>query len=301
MENIEYSPVPGWEGFYEISKCGKVRSVGRIIPTKHGQRYLAPKILSVYVNGTGYPSVFFGKPGKTCNRTIHRLLAETFIPNPDDKPFINHKDSDRKNFSLDNLEWVTHKENILHAVKAGRIRIPTTGVGITQYSLSGEKIRDYVSISNAATITGIKKLVSYKFKTPVKLMGSLWLRSDLPIYIPTSRFKEKLVTKTFIGRVKEQTGVSAELCESAANVYADDYILKCVEWIHRFGPFETHPSPPTVPPTPAPQPERLFTLNEMRDAFESGQLYQQRMDGARGKKWPDMKTYFSETYNIDIQ
>ncbi len=66
-----------------------------------------------------YHSVVLVKNGKYKNKYIHRLIAENFIPNPENKPQINHKDGDKKNNSIDNLEWCTSKENIQHAHNSG--------------------------------------------------------------------------------------------------------------------------------------------------------------------------------------
>lgn len=109
MKNLtttNWVPVPGFEGFYEINPHGQVRSLyknfkGRII-SKHVCR--------------GYVTVKLTKEHKGSTRNIHRLLAEAFIPNPQNKPMVNHKDGNKLNYSLDNLEWVTRSENMKHAV-----------------------------------------------------------------------------------------------------------------------------------------------------------------------------------------
>lgn len=67
----------------------------------------------------GYPSVSLSYKGKAYYRRVHRILAELFIPNPENKPCVNHKDRNRANYSLDNLEWCTHSENAIHSVENG--------------------------------------------------------------------------------------------------------------------------------------------------------------------------------------
>lgn len=72
--------------------------------------------LTHFLNVDGYPVVYVRLDGKNCCKRVHRLLAEAFIPNPTNLPVVNHKDGNKENFSLDNLEWVTIKENCQHAV-----------------------------------------------------------------------------------------------------------------------------------------------------------------------------------------
>ena len=67
----------------------------------------------------GYRRVVLMKDGKTIDALVHRLIAQTFIPNPENKPEVNHKDGNKKNNSVFNLEWCTHKENVHHAMKTG--------------------------------------------------------------------------------------------------------------------------------------------------------------------------------------
>ena len=74
------------------------------------------KILKSFISKNGYKSITLGNKAKKENKgfTIHRLVAETFIPNPDNKPFVNHKDRNKLNNNVDNLEWVTERENFCH-------------------------------------------------------------------------------------------------------------------------------------------------------------------------------------------
>ena len=67
----------------------------------------------------GYRRVVLMKDGKQVNALVHRLIAQTFIPNPENKPYINHIDGDKTNNSVSNLEWCTQKENVHHAMKTG--------------------------------------------------------------------------------------------------------------------------------------------------------------------------------------
>lgn len=102
----------------------------------------------------GYPVVSLVKDGKSYLRTIHILLARTFIPNPENKPQVNHIDGDKLNFSLENLEWVTAKENNQHARRTGLHK--TDGdKPIKQIDCFGNIVCIYKSASEASRKTGI--------------------------------------------------------------------------------------------------------------------------------------------------
>lgn len=120
MEEI-WKDIPGYEGYYQVSNMGRVKSLDRVVYRGVNQ-YGTPiyqrvysKVLSLHTTGTGYYSIMLHKEGRTRRFLVHRLVAEAFIANPDGKPEINHKDGNRKNLVATNLEWCNQSENILHA------------------------------------------------------------------------------------------------------------------------------------------------------------------------------------------
>lgn len=108
MEEI-WKPVKGFEGYYEVSNLGRVRSIDRVVVdnVRNCERLLKGKILIQRDNSNGYKGVMFCKEHKLYNKYVHRLVAEAFIPNKDNLPQVNHKDEDKSNNRVDNLEWCT--------------------------------------------------------------------------------------------------------------------------------------------------------------------------------------------------
>ena len=111
-----WKDVVGYEGLYQVSNLGRVKSLPRYDTVG---RYHSGTILSDCDNGNGYRVVGFNVNGKQKMFTIHRLVATTFIPNLNNYGYVNHIDGDKSNNRVDNLEWCTASENMEHAVKLG--------------------------------------------------------------------------------------------------------------------------------------------------------------------------------------
>lgn len=107
-----WKDIKGYEGLYQVSNLGRVKSLGRNQTIGDKTTYFKEeKILIGSKNHKGYWYVGLYKDGKGKRKAIHRLVAEHFIPNPENKPCVNHKDEVKTNNCVDNLEWLTHKEN----------------------------------------------------------------------------------------------------------------------------------------------------------------------------------------------
>lgn len=121
----EWRPAAGWEGLYEVSNLGQVRSVRHVITvsrsnTRSFSYEIPEKLKKLSHNNTGYLTVALSRLGKTENVQVHVLVAQTFIPNPFQFNRVNHIDSNKHNNKVDNLEWCTVKGNNLHAVWNGK-------------------------------------------------------------------------------------------------------------------------------------------------------------------------------------
>lgn len=104
-----WKDVPGYEGTYKISNMGRVKSLN--YDGSMEARIMTP----YYVHK--YKRVRIFKDKKSISVGVHRLVAQAFIPNPDNKPFVNHIDGDQSNNRVDNLEWCTQSENVMHAYR----------------------------------------------------------------------------------------------------------------------------------------------------------------------------------------
>jgi hypothetical protein len=108
MQTEEWRDIQGYEGLYKVSNFGHVLNCKRLTFLKPASSYKGD-----------YLKVSLFKDGKGRSISVHRLVAQAFIPNPDNKPQVNHIDNNRQNPRSDNLEWVTAQENLRHAGKLG--------------------------------------------------------------------------------------------------------------------------------------------------------------------------------------
>lgn len=123
--NDVWSWIPGYVGCYQVNPSGDVRSVDRIIKHGNGVSRLNGRILKHRINEHGYHMVALYKNGSAKNMKVHRLVADAFLEKDPNRFEINHKDGDKSNNKLSNLEWCTRKENIRHSIEHGLRKPPT--------------------------------------------------------------------------------------------------------------------------------------------------------------------------------
>lgn len=143
--------IKGYEGYYQVSNFGRVRSLDRIIiKNDNGNQYnifRRGKILHQMTASSQYKQV------RLCKKlySVHRLVAEAFLDNLDNKPQVNHKDGNKSNNKVDNLEWVTPRENMQHAVDNGLViyeKSNQKAKAVLQFDLDGNFVKEWVSLSS---------------------------------------------------------------------------------------------------------------------------------------------------------
>ena len=143
-----WKPVVGYEGLYEVSNLGRVKS----LPRKDSKGGIKSQRETIW----GYLLCQLWKDGKGKNHSVHRLVAEAFIPNPEVKQTVNHIDCNKHNNRADNLEWATQSENVRHSVKLGHYESSgARSKPIIQRERNGYFENRFKSMQEAARITGV--------------------------------------------------------------------------------------------------------------------------------------------------
>lgn len=178
MQEI-WKDIPGYEGLYIISNTGKIISFNYRGASFHKQIFPS--------NHQGYKRIVLVKNNVHKKYFMHRLVAETFIPNPFNKPEVNHIDGDKTNNNVNNLEWVSHKENVHHAIKNGLRPLVCTPSGakgsdspvskkVLQMTIEGHPIQEWGCAEDAAkhlncSLRSIQRVCRHERKT---YLGFRW-------------------------------------------------------------------------------------------------------------------------------
>lgn len=148
-----WKEIPGYEGLYQVSNTGRVRSLNYNGTGK-------TKVLKQATNKDGYKKVTLFKKGKRHYYTVHRLVAITFIPNPNNLPQVNHKDEDKNNNAVWNLEWCTQAYNNIYGTRIEKFINSSKGKNnpnaksVLMFTLDGKFIRKFGCAGDANEYLG---------------------------------------------------------------------------------------------------------------------------------------------------
>lgn len=153
----EWRDIAGYEGLYQVSNMGRVRSLDRYVPHKtFGTKFCRGHIMATHKTSSGYLAVNLCKGNKYKTFDIHRLVAIAYIPNTDGLPEVNHKDENKLNSNADNLEWCTGSYNNRYGTKIERQKVKYERP-VIQFNVNGTFIKEYRSASEA------ERIISGKF------------------------------------------------------------------------------------------------------------------------------------------
>lgn len=118
----QWKDIQGWEDYYQISNLGCVRGKDRYVDWMNTKRFIKGEPLVPVLNTDGYYGVKLTRNNCATSYKIHRLVAEAFLDNPLSLPEVNHIDCNRTNNCLNNLEWITHNDNVAHSASKGKYK-----------------------------------------------------------------------------------------------------------------------------------------------------------------------------------
>ena len=170
--NEVWKPVRGYVGFYEVSNFGRVRSVNRTITYIDGRNcFYGSKLLTLKKDRYGYLKVELCKNNQKKQVLVHRLVAEAFIPNPHNLPQVNHKDEDKTNNCVWNLEWCDGKHNVNWGTRNERMSknsLNKNGKTVILTTKHGIYLHEWTSVREMERQTGISHNIIYPMITKRK-------------------------------------------------------------------------------------------------------------------------------------
>ena len=173
MVEIEiWKPIPGYEGLYEVSNLGKVKSLprNRFIKNTTYTYLSSEKILKLDIGKSNYYRTCLSENKKNKRFLVHRLVAMSFISNPENKPMVNHINSIRTDNRVENLEWCTHSENMIHGFNKGFCN-PPKGVINGQSKLTEKEVLEIRRLKNTMS----QKQISINFKVSLSTISEILL------------------------------------------------------------------------------------------------------------------------------
>jgi len=163
----------------EVSSFGRVRTLDRVVPREKHTLFIKGRVLKQHDIGHGYLQVHFRVDGKHVNKYVHRLVAQTFIQNPNNWPEVNHKDNDRANNHVDNLEFCTRSYNQKYRDKFGVSNTETKGQPVFAINLSTLEVSRFRSQGEASRTLGVYRAnISMVTRGKLNQSGVFWFVND---------------------------------------------------------------------------------------------------------------------------
>jgi hypothetical protein len=146
MDDERWTPISGWPGLFEVSSCGRIKSLQHRTSMDVGKDVLQERFLKQRHDKDGYMLVDLYKDGQKVTCKVHRLVADAFIENPENKPQVNHKDGNKANNAVSNLEWASDSENKVHRFTKLEKPKSKSGVYGVNWRADRGKWRAYLSV-----------------------------------------------------------------------------------------------------------------------------------------------------------
>ena len=214
----------------EASTLGRIRILDRVVSSKKMTRFIKGRVLKQFENVNGYLTVNISINGKWATKRVNRLVAQTFIPNPDNLPQVNHKDCNRKNNNVDNLEWCDNSYNMQYREKFGK----SLGISVMAVKLSTLEVSIFSSQHEASRVLKISQgNINNVIKGRYNQVGGYWFKEDdgngieadkdkLNDIVNGMRFREEIfavnLNTSEVSRFKSQSEAGRELEISQSNI-----------------------------------------------------------------------------------
>lgn len=198
-----WKTIPETDGLYSVSNFGNVRRNEHYTTVKPNTQkqnetiaFYNEKLVKPYKDSTGYLVVSIrDSKGNTYRRKIHRLVAQAFVPNPNNRDVVNHIDENKTNNCFENLEWVTSKENANHGTRNARIQKAASS-RVAQYTIDGKLVKIWNSMSEAAKSFGASTTV-YIRRVCTNQFGRKTYKGYVWKYVDDKQQLVKIIKRTF--------------------------------------------------------------------------------------------------------
>ena len=178
MKNEVWKPYSEFS-FVEASNLGRVRTLDRVVSNGSGMYVVKGRILKQWHNNGGYLLVSFRVNGKVVARLVHRIVAQTFIPNPNNLPEVNHRDNDRTDNNVDNLEWCTGEYNMAYKEKYGISAATAVGRPVYAVNLNTLEVSRFETQTEAEHSLGVfLQSINEVIKGQRRQAGGYWFTKD---------------------------------------------------------------------------------------------------------------------------